>query len=81
MRIKIESAEVQTFPPRDGKKERRVQRALVAYDNGEVRKWDVGLNRDQPAWQPGEYELDSSSHYAGKYGPEVSGWPKLNRVA
>mgnify|MGYP005752507891 CR=1 FL=1 len=80
MRIKIESAEVQTFPAKEGKKERRIQRAMVAYGNGEVRKWDIGLNRDQPAHQPGEYTLDPESFYPGKYGPEVSGWPKLVRI-
>lgn len=80
MRVKIDNSEVQTFPAREGKKERRVQKAMVAYENGEVRKWDIGLNRDQPAWPVGEYELDKSSFYPGKYGPEVSGWPKLVRV-
>lgn len=80
MRIKIDNSEVKTFPGNGEKKERRIQRAMVAYDNGEVRKWDIGLNRDQPAWAVGEYELDPSSFYPGKYGPEVSGWPKLVRV-
>ena len=80
MRVKIESTEVQTFPGKEGKKDRRIQRAMVAYDNGEVRKWDAGLNRDQPAWPVGDYMLDAGSFYPGKYGPEVSGWPKLVRV-
>lgn len=80
MRIKIESTEVQTFPAKEGKKERRIQKSLVSYDNGEVRKWDLGLNRDQAAWPVGEYTLDPASFYAGKYGPEVSGWPKLVRA-
>lgn len=80
MRIKIDSPEVRTFPAKDGKKERRIQRAMVAYSNGEVLKWDIGLNRDQPAYAPGEYVLDPESFYPGKYGPEVSGWPKLLRV-
>ncbi|PRH83163.1 single-stranded DNA-binding protein [Arenimonas caeni] len=80
MKIKIENTEVQTFPAREGKKERRIQRAMVAYGNGEVRKWDIGLNRDQPAWPVGEYQLDPASFYPGKYGPEVSGWPQLVRL-
>lgn len=80
MRINILSSEVQTFPAREGKKERRIQRAMVAYDNGEVRKWDIGLNRDQPGWPAGEYQLDPSSFYPGDYGPAVSGWPKLVRL-
>lgn len=80
MEIEV-TAEVKTYKGRDGKPDRRVQVALVRYLNGETRRWELGLNADQPPHVPGPYALAPGDFYHGKYGPEVSGWPKLLPLA
>lgn len=75
--IEFHSDEVKTYKGKDGKPDRRVQVGMVEYHNGERRRWEVGLNRDQQPHAPGRYVLHPSDFYPGKYGPEVTGWPKL----
>jgi len=76
--IIIEGAQVTTF--RGSKGEFRKQAALVVYSNGERRRWNIGLNDGQPPFADGSYTLADGDVYAGKYGPEISGWPKLRPI-
>lgn len=78
--IEIQSPDVKVYKGKEGKPDRRVQVAMVEYHNGERRRWEIGLNRDQPPHAAGRYTLAPGDFYAGKYGPEVSGWPKLQPV-